>query len=258
MEPAKRAMRGLPPVSRVLLAAAVLASSAAAPAMPASGVQLSSMFAWSGKPGLGQIGEDTLLAISGGIGEAWRCYAGALIKKSTDGGRSWGPDICTVPADWAPASGWCTPPEPTPNVSMYGIGNTHGGPVIVGHAATNSATMLFDCTPNAKFPAELRDTAPGGGRVWAVRSTDGAETWGKPWELTASVQVPPGPGKNGIAITSLAIGGGIEIQHGTHKGRLIVQNYVAKCWGQSAEARAGRCNRTAVDAHYPQGDPYVK
>ena len=138
---------------------------------------------------------------------------------------------------------------------MYGIGNTHGGPVIVGHAATNSATMLFDCTPNAKFPAELRDTAPGGGRVWAVRSTDGAATWGKPWELTASVQVPPGPGKNGIAITSLAIGGGIEIQHGKHKGRLVVQNYVAKCWGHSAEAKAGRCNRTAVDAHHSQGDP---
>ena len=76
-------MGGPPASAPLLLAAAVLASSAAAPALPAGGVQLSSMFAWSGKPGLGQIGEDTLLAISGGIGEAWRCYAGALIKKST-------------------------------------------------------------------------------------------------------------------------------------------------------------------------------
>eukprot|EP01043_Picozoa_sp_COSAG02_P009674 COSAG02_NODE_331_length_24480_cov_22.114720_10_plen_561_part_00 len=222
-----------------------------------NGVHLSSMFAWSGKPGLGQIGDNTLLAISGGIGEAWRCYAGALIAKSTDGGLSFGRSICTIPADWSPPSGhWCTPPEPTPNVSMYGIGNTHGGPVIVGHTATNSATMLFDCIPNPKHPQELKDTAPGGGRVWAVRSTDGAETWGTPWELTSSVQVPPGPGQNGIATTSLAIGGGIEIKHGKHKGRLVVQNYVVKCWGNSEEAKAGRCNRTAIGKHYAHGDPY--
>jgi hypothetical protein len=221
-----------------------------------AGVQLQTMFASSGKPGLGQIGDGVLLAISGGIGD-WRCYGGAQIRKSTNGGVSWGGNICAIPADWSPKAGWCTPPHPTPNVSMYGIGNTHGGPVLVGHAATRSATMLFDCIPNAAHPEEFKDAPPAGGRTWAVRSTDEGETWGEPWDLTGSIQVAPGNGKNGMAIVSLAIGGGIEVVAGPHRGRLVAQAYGVKCFGgDPALAAAGQCNRTALARHFPAGDPY--
>ena len=122
-----------------------------------------------GKPGLGQLGDGLLLAISGGIAD-YRCFGGAMVKRSTDGGQSWGAPICAIPPAWQEkvGEGWCVPPKPTPNVSTYGIGNTHDGPVIVGHVATNSATLLFDCMPNSTSV----DGPPQGEEIWAVRSTD--------------------------------------------------------------------------------------
>ena len=50
-----------------------------------------------------------------------------------------------------------------------GIGNTHDGPVLVGHKKTNSLTLLFDCIPNA---TQTFDPPTVGERIWAVRSTD--------------------------------------------------------------------------------------
>ena len=146
-----------------------------------------------GKPGLGQLGDGLLLAISGGIAD-YRCFNGAMIKRSTNGGRTWGEAICAIPADWA-GKGWCVPPKPTPNVSTYGIGNTHDGPVIVGHTATNSTTLLFDCIPNTTSADSHIPSK--GEQIWAVRSTDAGLTFGEPWQITPSLEIPPGRGKNG-------------------------------------------------------------
>ena len=65
-----------------------------------------------GKPGLGQLGDGLLLAISGGIAD-YRCFGGAMVKRSTDGGRSWGQHICAIPADWQEkvGEGWYVHPR---------------------------------------------------------------------------------------------------------------------------------------------------
>ena len=114
-----------------------------------------------------------LLAHSGGIGD-YRCFGGAELRRSTDGGVSFGETVCAIPADWSPKKGWCELPVPAEaNMSTYGIGNTHDGPVLVGHKQSNSLTLLFDCIPNA---TQTFDPPTTGERIWAVRSTDVSRT----------------------------------------------------------------------------------
>lgn len=95
--------------------------------------------------------------------------------------------------------------------------------------------------PNSTAPGKL------GEEIWAVRSTDAGLTFGTPYRLTPTVQIPPGRGKNGIQLQLLAIGGGIEISRGPHAGRLIVQGYAVKCF----QDPSGNCNKSAVAAHMP-------
>ena len=70
--------------------------------------------------------------------------------------------------------------------------------------------------------------------------------------ITAEAAIP-GAGANGVFLQILAIGGGIQ----TSTGRLIAQGYGEKCYGSSAAARAGVCNRTAKPPSIdPADDPF--
>jgi hypothetical protein len=74
-------------------------------------------------------------------------------------------------------------------------------------------------------------------------------SWGEPWDLSVSVQVPPGAGSNGLRFQGLGIGGGIEILSGPNAGRLVVQGEAEKCFADPT----GKCNLTALKQQTTKG-----
>lgn len=118
-----------------------------------------------------------------------------LLKRSTDGGRTWSANQ----AVWDDAD------------------NTCGNPCPVLDETTGTLWLLL--THNLGTDRE-RDiaarTAKGTRTVWVTHSKDKGVTWAKPVDITASTKDPSwtwyatGPGI------------GIQIKHGPHQGRLVI------------------------------------
>lgn len=118
-----------------------------------------------------------------------------LLKRSTDGGRTWG----AAQVVWDDAE------------------NTCGNPCPVLDETTGTLWLLL--THNLGTDRE-RDiaarTAKGTRTVWVAHSKDHGATWTKPVEITSTTKDPSwtwyatGPGV------------GIQIKHGPHKGRLVI------------------------------------
>lgn len=118
-----------------------------------------------------------------------------LLKRSRDGGRTWG----AAQVLWDDGD------------------NTCGNPCPVLDETTGTLWLLL--THNLGTDRE-RDiaarTAKGTRTVWVAHSRDHGATWTKPVEITAGTKLPEwtwyatGPGV------------GIQIKHGPHKGRLVI------------------------------------
>jgi sialidase-1 len=95
--------------------------------------------------------------------------------------------------------------------------NTCGNPCPVVDETTGTTWLLLTHNPGATGEARIIEGKAGGTRtVWVSRSTDDGKTWAPPVDTTASAKDPAwgwyatGPGV------------GIQIQHGSHRGRLVV------------------------------------
>jgi sialidase-1 len=118
-----------------------------------------------------------------------------VLKRSTDGGRSWGAQQIV----WDDAA------------------NTCGNPCPVLDQATGTLWLLLTHNLGADHERDIAARKSQGTRtVWVTHSDDGGATWSPPAEITAATKDPKwtwyatGPGI------------GIQIQHGSHAGRLVV------------------------------------
>jgi sialidase-1 len=118
-----------------------------------------------------------------------------LLKRSTDGGRTWSAQQVL----WDDAD------------------NTCGNPCPVLDASTGTLWLLLTHNLGSnKEKAIVAGTVRGSRTVWLARSTDQGKTWTKPVEITSTTKDPSwtwyatGPGV------------GIQIKHGRHAGRLVI------------------------------------
>ena len=118
-----------------------------------------------------------------------------LLKRSTDGGRTWGAQLLI----WDDAD------------------NTCGNPCPVLDETTGTLWLLL--THNLGSDQEkdiVARTVHGSRTVWLASSTDHGASWTKPVEITSATKRPTwtwyatGPGI------------GIQIKHGPHAGRLVI------------------------------------
>ncbi len=118
-----------------------------------------------------------------------------LLKRSADGGRTWGAQQLI----WDDADNTCGNPCPV-------LDETTG-------------TIFLFSTHNLGSDHEkdiIARTVRGSRTVWIMRSTDHGATWTKPVEITSTTKDPSwtwyatGPGI------------GIQIKHGPHAGRLVI------------------------------------
>jgi len=118
-----------------------------------------------------------------------------LLRRSTDGGRTWSESQVV----------WDDGP------------NTCGNPCPVLDEQTGIIWLLLTHNRGNTVERQIRDRKPGAMRtVWVSRSEDNGRTWAPPKEITASTKAPSwrwyatGPGV------------GIQLQHGPHRGRLVI------------------------------------
>ena len=118
-----------------------------------------------------------------------------LLKRSTDSGKTWGETQVV----------WDDGP------------NTCGNPCPVVDATTGIIWLLLTHNPGDTGEAQIKERKVGSTRtVWVSRSEDNGKTWTRPADITASTKDPSwgwyatGPGV------------GIQIQHGPHRGRLVI------------------------------------
>jgi sialidase-1 len=118
-----------------------------------------------------------------------------LLKRSSDGGRTWGP----LQVLWDDGA------------------NTCGNPCPVLDATTGTLWLLLTHNIGTeKEDAIIRKETKGTRTVWVTNSRDNGATWARPVEITRSTKDPSwgwyatGPGV------------GIQIQHGPHAGRLVI------------------------------------
>ena len=118
-----------------------------------------------------------------------------LLKRSTDGGKTWGP----LQLLWDDA------------------GNTCGNPCAVVDEKTGVIWLLSTHNlGNDKEDAIKRGASRAGRSVWLLSSKDNGATWTAPLDITKTTKDPSwtwyatGPGV------------GIQIKHGPHAGRLVV------------------------------------
>ncbi len=118
-----------------------------------------------------------------------------LVKRSRDGGRTWGPQTVI----WDDAD------------------NTCGNPCPVVDQRTGAILLLATHNLGTDKESEIIPKKSQGTRtVWLLRSDDHGATWSKPVEITATTKDPSwgwyatGPGV------------GIQLQHGPHAGRLVI------------------------------------
>lgn len=117
-----------------------------------------------------------------------------VAKRSTDGGRTWGPST-TV---------WDDGP------------NTCGNPCAV--VAADGGLVLV-CTHNLGHDREsaiISGTSEGTRTVWLLRSEDHGRTWSSPREITAEVKAP------GWTWYATGPGAGIRTERGPAPGRLVI------------------------------------
>jgi sialidase-1 len=118
-----------------------------------------------------------------------------VLKRSTDGGRTWGPQQVI----WDDAD------------------NTCGNPCPVLDASTGTLWLLLTHNLGADHEKQIAArTAKGTRTVWLAHSTDHGVTWTKPVEITSTTKDPSwtwyatGPGV------------GIQIKSGPHASRLVI------------------------------------
>jgi sialidase-1 len=148
-------------------------------------------------PALIVTGKGTLLAFCEG-----RKHSGSdtgdidlLLKRSTDNGETWG----EAQVVWDDA------------------GNTCGNPCPVLDATTGTIWLLLTHNAGTMSEKQVKEKKlPGTRTVWVSRSTNDGKSWSPPVDITASTKDPAwgwyatGPGV------------GIQLEHGPHKGRLII------------------------------------
>jgi sialidase-1 len=114
-----------------------------------------------------------------------------VLRRSTDGGRTWGP----LQIVWDDA------------------GNTCGNPCPVLERSTGTIWLLLTHNLGQDTEAAIVDGKSKGSRtVWVTKSTDDGATWAKPVEITAQVKRPEW--------TWFATGPGVGIQ--LRDGRLVI------------------------------------
>ena len=118
-----------------------------------------------------------------------------LLKRSSDGGRTWSDDI----------------------VLWDDGGNTCGNPCPVVDETTGTIWLLL--THNLGHDHEsdiIKKKAESTRTVWVSHSSDDGSTWATPSEITKSTKEP------GWGWYATGPGVGIQIKHGPHKGRLVI------------------------------------
>lgn len=125
-----------------------------------------------------------------------------LVRRSTDGGRTFGPQQVV----------WSDGP------------NTCGNPCPVVDASTGVVWLLMTHNPGEDHEKQINaGTATGTRTVWVTSSGDDGVTWAPPREITADVKRP----EWGWYATGPGVG--IQLEHGPHKGRLIIPcDYAAR------------------------------
>ncbi|MCP4782561.1 MAG: exo-alpha-sialidase [Fuerstiella sp.] len=118
-----------------------------------------------------------------------------LLKRSTDNGKTWNEQ----------------------KVVWDDVGNTCGNPCVVVDKDTGTIWLLSTWNRGDDHERQIiAQTSKDTRRIYVLHSTDDGLTWSEPREITAQVKKPDwtwyatGPGS------------GIQIQHGLHKGRMII------------------------------------
>lgn len=118
-----------------------------------------------------------------------------LLKRSTDSGKTWSKQKVI----WDDGT------------------NTCGNPCAVVDQKTGVIWLLLTHNPRDVTEAQIKNKSYRAARtVWVSKSSDDGKTWSTPANITASTKDPSwtwyatGPGV------------GIQIQHGPHKGRLVI------------------------------------
>lgn len=123
-----------------------------------------------------------------------------VLKRSTDGGRTWGP---TIVVD---RNGTGTAGNPAPVVLHTG---PHAGRTVLVHvrnagSATESAIRRGEVAPED------------GRRVWLQHSDDDGLTWSEPREITAQTK------RDGWRWYATTPGHALQLRHGPYAGRIVV------------------------------------
>ncbi|RME93371.1 MAG: exo-alpha-sialidase, partial [Verrucomicrobia bacterium] len=118
-----------------------------------------------------------------------------VVKRSSDGGRTWGPLQVVWDDD----------------------GNTCGNPCPVVDRSTGVIWLLLTWNLGQdREPAIIAGASKDTRRVFVCRSDDGGRTWTPPREITPAVKRPD------WTWYATGPGAGIQLHHGPHRGRLIV------------------------------------
>lgn len=118
-----------------------------------------------------------------------------LVRRSTDHGQTWSP----------------------PQIVWDDADNTCGNPCPVLDRQTGAIWLLM--TWNRGDDAESRivaQTSRDSRRVFVTRSTDDGASWATPQEITADAK------KDDWTWYATGPGGGIQLRHGAHRGRLVI------------------------------------
>lgn len=148
-------------------------------------------------PAIVRARDGTLVAFAEGrrVGRGDSGDIDLVVKRSRDGGRTWGPQSVV----WDDAANTCGNPCPVVdrNTGTIWLLSTH-------NLGTDNETRI------------INKTSKGTRTTWVLRSDDHGATWSKPVEITATTKDPTwgwyatGPGV------------GIQVERGPHAGRLVI------------------------------------
>ena len=148
-------------------------------------------------PALVQTTKGTLLAFCEGrkTGRGDSGNIDLLMRRSTDGGKTWSPT----------------------QVIWDDEGNTCGNPCPVVDQKTGTILLLLTHNLGTDREREIiAQTSPGTRTVWLAKSSDDGKSWSEPEEITKDTKKPD------WTWYATGPGAGIQIQHGPHKGRLLI------------------------------------
>lgn len=148
-------------------------------------------------PALVQTTNGTLLAFCEGRkgGASDTGNIDLLLRRSTDGGKTWSPS----------------------EVVWDDEGNTCGNPCPVIDQKTGAILLLSTHNLGIDHEREIiAQTSKGTRAVWLLKSTDDGKSWSTPEEITKDTKKPD------WTWYATGPGAGIQIQHGPHKGRLVI------------------------------------